>query len=123
MRGRDGIDRVFSFHAGDPLAAGNLPSWCTVKAIDVVDVAAILDFGGDRTKALRNLAERLNLTKAAEQKALAALMFRQIKRQSTQEQIEAAAFAEGARLGLSHQEVCGVAIWVVGQSKAGTEAA
>jgi hypothetical protein len=38
MVGRDGVERVFSHHAADPLAAGNLPSWCQAKAVDVVDV-------------------------------------------------------------------------------------
>ena len=61
-----GIERVFSHNGTDPLHANNLPSWCAVTAL-AIDVA-ILDFGGDRRKALRELAERFNLTKAAEEK-------------------------------------------------------
>jgi hypothetical protein len=61
MRGRDGIERVFSHHSGDPLAPGNLPSWCTVRAIDAVDVKIILDFGGDRKAALRTLAKQFGI--------------------------------------------------------------
>jgi hypothetical protein len=38
LRGSDGIVRVYSHHSGDPLAAGNLPSWCRTKAMEVVDV-------------------------------------------------------------------------------------
>ncbi len=61
LTGHDGIERVFSYHADDPLAAGNLPSWCRVKAIDVVDVVTILDHGGDQKAALRTLAKRFGL--------------------------------------------------------------
>ena len=111
-----GIERVFSHNAIDPLHADNLPSWCgTVTALDVIDVVTILDFGGDRTKALRELAERFGLTKPDEQKQLAALLFRLIRRQATQQEIEAQAFAEGARLGLSRGEVVQVTKWVAAQ--------
>lgn len=113
IRTLGGIERVFSHNATDPLHAGNLPAWCGgVTALDAFDVTVILDFGGDRTRALRELAERFNLTKAAERKALAGLLFRLIDRQATQAQIEAEAFAEGARLGLSQDEICQVASWV-----------
>ena len=61
MTGRDGVERVFSYHSADPLAAGNLPSWCRVKAVDVVDVLVILDHGGDLTAGLRTLAKRLEI--------------------------------------------------------------
>jgi hypothetical protein len=58
-----GIDRVYSHNANDPLHRDNLPDWCGgVTAIDVVDVVTILDFGGDRTRALRELALRFRLT-------------------------------------------------------------
>jgi hypothetical protein len=58
-----GIERVYSHNGGDPLHPGNLPAWTDgVTAIDAVDVAAILDFGGDRTRALRELAVRFHLT-------------------------------------------------------------
>jgi hypothetical protein len=62
LPGRDGVQRVYSHHAADPLAAGNLPSWCRAKAIDVVDVAAILDHGGDLRAALRAMALRFGIT-------------------------------------------------------------
>jgi len=61
LSGRDGVERVYSHHAADPLAAGNLPSWCRAKAIDVVDVLTILDFSGDQKAALRTLALRFGI--------------------------------------------------------------
>lgn len=61
MSGRDGVERVYSHHAADPLAAGNLPSWCRVKALDAVDVCIILDHGGDLTAGLRTLAMRFGI--------------------------------------------------------------
>ncbi len=61
LPGRDGVDRVYSHHAADPLAAGNLPSWCRAKAIDVVDVLTILDYGGDQRAALAALALRFGI--------------------------------------------------------------
>jgi hypothetical protein len=119
-----GIERVFSHNATDPLHASNLPAWCGgVTALDAFDVVTILDFGGDRTRALRELAERFNLTKAAERKALAGLLFRLLRRQASQEEIEAAAFAEGQRTGLSRDDVCKVAVWVVSQATVTREAA
>ena len=63
-RGRDGVERVYSHHAADPLAEGNLPSWCGVKAIDVVDVVTILDYRSDRKKALSTLAKRFEIKSA-----------------------------------------------------------
>jgi hypothetical protein len=57
------IERVYSHNGGDPLHPGNLPAWTAgVTAIDVVDVVAILDFGEDRTRALRELALRFGLS-------------------------------------------------------------
>jgi hypothetical protein len=107
-----GIERVYSHNATDPLHHSNLPVWCTVTAIDAFDATVILDFGGDRTRALRELAERFNLTKAAERKAVAGLLFRLIRQQANQQEIEAAAYAEGERQGLSKAEVIRVALWV-----------
>ena len=69
LRGSDGVERVFSHHSGDPLAAGNLPAWCSVKAVDAVDVVAILDFGGDFTKALRELGTRFGIGEPLKAKA------------------------------------------------------
>jgi hypothetical protein len=118
-----GIERVYSHNATDPLHRDNLPQWCTVTAIDAFDVTAILDFSGDRTRALRELAQRFGLSKDAERRAIAKLIFRMIRQQAPQEAIEASAFAEGLRLGLSRDEVCRVAIWVASQSCAVREAA
>jgi hypothetical protein len=119
-----GIERVFSHNATDPLHADNLPDWCCgVTAVDAFDVTAILDFGGDRTRAMRELAERYIPTKAVEQKALAGLLFRMRRRRASQAEIEAAAFAEGERTGLSRDEVIRVAIWVASQPDAPREAA
>ena len=61
LTGRDGVQRVYSHHSGDPLAPGNLPGWCKVRAIDVVDVKAILDHGGDQKKALHTLAKKFGI--------------------------------------------------------------
>ncbi len=87
-------------------------TWCGgVTALDVFDVVTILDFGGDRTLALRELAHRFNLIKAAEKKVVVSVIFRLIRQQATQQEITAAAFAEGERQGLSRDEVCNVALW------------
>ena len=108
-----GIERLFSHNGTDPLHADHLPAWCDgVTALDVIDVVTVLDFGGDRRKALNALAERFGLTKAAERKAVARLLFRMIREQAPQGEIETAAYAEGERLGLSRDEICRVAIWV-----------
>lgn len=105
-----GIERVYSHNAGDPLHRDNLPSWCGgVTALDAIDATIILDFGGDRRKALADLAQRFGLTKTAERKALACLLFRMIRQQASQSAIEAAAYAEGTTLGLSRTEVIQVA--------------
>ena len=61
LGGSDGIERVYSHHAADPLAAGNLPTWCRAKAVDAVDVVTILDHGGDLKAALRTLAKRFGI--------------------------------------------------------------
>jgi hypothetical protein len=108
-----GIQRLFSHNSGDPLHASNLPSWCGVTALDVFDVVAILDHGGDRKKALTELAKRFGLTKAAERKVIAKLLFSMKRQRATQKSMEIVALAEGERLGLSHSEIFGVAHWVV----------
>jgi len=114
-----GIERVYSHSANDPLHRDNLPAWCaTVTALDVFDAVAILDFKGDRNKALRELAVRYGLTKTQERKAVARLLFRLIREHATQEDIKTAAYAEGARLGLTVAEVCEVARWVATERKA-----
>jgi hypothetical protein len=48
----------------------------------------------------------------AERKAVAGLLFRLIRQQANQQEIEAAAYAEGERQGLSKAEVIRVALWV-----------
>ena len=108
-----GIERVYSHNGTDPLHADNLPAWCgSVTALDVVDVVTILDFGSDRLRALRELAVRFGISKPSERRTMAALIFRMIRQQAPQEAIEASAFAEGLRLGMSRAEVCAVAVWV-----------
>jgi hypothetical protein len=112
-----GIERLFSHNGTDPLHGNNLPVWCGgVTALDAFDVVTILEFGGDRQRALRGLADRFGITKAEERKMLARLIFRMIRCQSPQEAIEASAYAEGLRLGLSRDEVCHVARWVARQA-------
>lgn len=112
-----GIERVFSHNGTDPLHASNLPEWCGgVTALDAVDATIILDFAGDRKKALHSLAERFGLTKAEERKKLAALIFRLIRRSAPQQVIEAGAVAEGLRLELSRAEINEVAAWVGDQA-------
>jgi hypothetical protein len=119
-----GIDRVFSHNSTDALHADNLPEWCKpVTALDAFDALTILNYGGDRKKALAKLAEEYGLAKTMENKALARLIFRLIRRQASQAEIEAAAMAEGQRLGLSRDEVCRVAVWVAGQPINSREAA
>jgi len=111
-----GIERVFSHNGSDPLHAANLPAWCTVTALDAFDVVVILDFGGDRRRAMVELSQRFGLTKAAERKVLAGLMFKMIRHMRPQDEIETAAMAEGQRLGLPPHEVCRVAAWVAEQA-------
>jgi hypothetical protein len=118
-----GIERVYSHNAGDPLHAANLPSWCTVSAIDAFDAVAILDFGGDRKRALRELSERFGLSKREENRAVARLIHQLIRSQASQETIETCAYAEGARLGLSRDEVIRVAVWIDAKFQHGKEAA
>jgi hypothetical protein len=114
-----GIDRVYSHNATDPLHRANLPEWCTVTALDVVDVVTILDFGGDRRRALADLASRFNLSTTEQRRQLSALIWRTIRRGDSQQAIQAAAFAEGQRLGLTRADVIAVAKWVaIGQGLA-----
>jgi hypothetical protein len=77
-----GIERVYSHNANDPLHRDNLPDWCGVTALDAFDVVVILDFGGDRKKALHDLTERYGLTKAQQRKDLVRLIFRLIRQQA-----------------------------------------
>ena len=107
-----GIERIYSHNGSDPLHHNNLPSWCTVRAIDAFDAIVILDFAGDRDRALRELAQRFNLTRAIEKKAVAALLHRMIRWRATQKEIETAALREGHRLGLSREDVIRIAIHV-----------
>ena len=107
-----GVQRVFSHNAGDPLHKDNLPGWCGVAAVDVIDVLIVLDYGGDRQRRLRELAQKHGLDKAAERKQLAKSLFRLIRHRAAQGDIEAAAYAEGESLGLTRPEVLQVAAWV-----------
>ena len=111
-----GIERIYSHNGTDLLHRDNLPDWCGgVTALDVVDVVTILDFGGDRTRALRELAERFGISKTDERRTLAKLIFSMVRREAPQEAIEASAFAEGLRLGMSRAEVIDVASWCAAQ--------
>lgn len=111
-----GIERVFSHNANDPLHANNLPAWCAgVTALDAVDVLIILDYGGDRKRALHDMAERYSLTRTKAWKAVAGLIFRLIREQAPQEKIETAAYAEGIHHGLAPSEVYAIACWVAAQ--------
>jgi hypothetical protein len=98
-----GIARIYSHNAGDPLHVANLPDWCTVSAIDAFDATAILEFGGDRNRALRELAERFGLSKREENRAVARLIYQLCREQAPQEVIETRAYAEGERLGLTRE--------------------
>jgi hypothetical protein len=118
-----GIERVYSHNGTDPLHAANLPAWCAVSAVDVFDVAAILDYGGDRKRALSEMATKFNLSKAAElgskaaeRKSLAKMIFRLLHQQASQDEIKRQAMTEGARLGLSAAEVARVATWCAEQT-------
>ena len=111
-----GVERVFSHNGTDPLHATNLPSWCDVTAVDAFDVVAILDFGGDRQRAMREMAQQFGLTKAAERKELAKVLFRLLRDQAEQDAIEAAAISFGNENGLTRDEVCSVAVWVASQT-------
>jgi hypothetical protein len=113
-----GIARVYSHNASDPLYAGNLPQWCTVRAIDAFDAVAILDFGGDRKRALRELAQRYGLNKRDETRAVARLIYQLVREQAPQEVIETQAYTEGDRLGLTRAEVVRIAIWIAAKAEA-----
>jgi hypothetical protein len=114
-----GIERVFSHNGTDPLHASNLPSWCAgVKALDAFDVVAILDFGGDRHRAMVELAQRFGLSKTEERRKLAALIFKLIQNQEAQEEIEKQYISEGERLGLCRHETIQVATWVKAKAEA-----
>jgi hypothetical protein len=117
-----GIERVYSHNAGDPLHAANLPDWCTVSAIDAFDATAILEFGGDRKRALRELAERFGLSKREENRAMARLIYQLCRAQAPQEVIETRAYAEGQRLGLTRDDVIRVAMWIAAKAKHGRAA-
>ena len=113
-----GVERVFSHNGTDPLHSSNLPAWCDVTALDAVDATIILDYSGDRARALRDLSQRFGLNKSEERRQLSRLIFQLIRLEASQEAIEGAALAEGQRLGLSRDEVCRVAMWVASQGEA-----
>jgi hypothetical protein len=114
-----GIERVFSHNGTDPLHKSNLPDWCSVAAVDAFDVVCILDFGGNRERALKELGAQFNITKATERKTLAKLLFQLIRDQAPQETIETEALAAGDRLGLTPPQVCEVARWVIAKATTG----
>lgn len=112
-----GIDRVFSHNATDPLHSANLPPWVLrVTALDAFDVAAILDYGGDRKKAMVNLANKFNLNRETERKKLCSIMFKLIRQQAPQGEIERISVDEGVALGFSKEEIYKIAHWVAAQA-------
>lgn len=114
-----GVDRVFSHNATDPLHASNLPEWCGgVTALDAFDVTAILDYSGDRKKALSGLAKRFNISNEQEKKELSRFIFDMVRRKVDHKDMEAQSFEKGAALGLSKEDVCSVAQWVFNTAKA-----
>lgn len=116
-----GVERVFSHNATDPLHKSNLPAWCNVSAVDAFDVTTILDYGGDRKKALSELAQKFGMTKTAERKEAAGVMFRLIRQQASQQEFERVAASEAQRLGLSIAEIAGVAAWCAEQVVSGND--
>jgi hypothetical protein len=107
-----GLDRAFSHNASDPLHSSNLPAWCDVTAVDAFDVACILQFGGDRDRAFRELGERFGLTKAAARKSLSRLLFNLIRQRTSPTELDHQAKTEGIRLGLTAEEINSVKKWV-----------
>ena len=88
-----------------------------MAAVDAFDVTAILDLGGDRKKALHELAERYGLGKREESRAVARLIYQLVRANASQETIEARVYAEGERLGLTRQGVVRVARWIASGRK------
>jgi hypothetical protein len=119
----NGIERFYSHNGGDPLHAANLPSWCTVAAIDAFDVTAILDFNADRTKALHELAEQYGFSRRDESKAVAKLIHQLIRSRASIDTIKACAFAEGERLGLTRDDVNRIAASIAAKGRQNREAA
>lgn len=113
-----GIERVFSHNGTDPLHASNLPSWCEVKAIDVIDAITVLDYGGDRARCLHELAKAAGLDKADERKVLARHLFELHRIGAGPKAIDAVASLEGRDLGLSANEIREVSEWVKTQHAA-----
>jgi hypothetical protein len=120
-----GIERAYSFNGTDPLCPDNLPSWCGVKAIDVVDAVLILEFNGDRKKGLRELACRFGIGEAPSDKkargksrVLARKLFALLRAQVPQAEIEAMALREGARLGFTPSKIIEIAFWVCSTAQA-----
>ena len=113
-----GVERVYSHNGTDPLHRENLPAWCGVTALDAFDVATILDFAGDRTRALRELSQQFGLDQADQRKAVIAAIYRSVKGGLPQHAIEAAAYAEGERQGLSRAEVDGISRYLANKPRA-----
>jgi hypothetical protein len=121
----DDVERLYSFNGTDPLCPDNLPTWCGVKAIDVIDTVTVLEFGGNRSLALRTLAKRFGIplaeekqepgtiTNRSKRRVLSRKLFGLLRARAPQEYIEAALLREGARLGLTPAQIRGVACWVV----------
>ena len=90
----------------------NLPAWCGgITAPDAVDATIYPRFRGQWKKALAELARRFELTKAEEQRKVAALIFRLRRDGATQAEIETAAPGRRrAGSALSRAEIIRVAL-------------
>jgi hypothetical protein len=120
----NGIDRIFSHNAGDPLHADNLPVWVGgVTALDAFDVTAILDYGGDRNRAITELAKRFDLDNVRGKKAVAAVIYRAIRDGAAQQEIELVARLTGVAHGLSQSDINAVAAHVLSKITGSREAA
>jgi hypothetical protein len=73
-------------------------------------------FGSNRAGAIKELTERLGLSKAEGRKAVAKTIYNAIRHRKPQQEIERTAFAEGQRHKLSPAEVVRVAQWIVSQA-------
>ncbi len=118
IRTFSGIERCYSHNGGDPLHHGNLPAWCGVRAVDSFDAIVVLDFGGDRDRALPHLIKLYGLSKTPAKRAVARTIFNMVRRYATQEDIEAGAFSAGYLHGLTPDEVIAVAHWVATKQEA-----
>ncbi len=82
-----------------------------MTAVDAIDAIIILDFGGNRDRGLRELADKHGFSKRKERHDLADMIFRLRRAKIPQKAIEQAALTMGAAQGLSRDEIIGVVNW------------